>query len=208
MKDLFKVMFPLNIQIFAEKGEDDEENKGGDTGDKGQGDEDKDKNPEDKKPEGKTFTQGDVDALIAKEKAKQKAKYEKLLKDEDPNPAGKATPEDNKATPNPFIEKYAIAEIKATMATFGIDPTKIDRAVRLVDYTPLMSEEGELDKEKLTSALTELLKSWPELKAPIGNDNKSIKIGSDRDGKENEVKSNKAKYREAIEAKIAQDRKK
>ena len=208
MKDLFKVMFPLNIQIFAEPGKDDEENKGGDTGDKGQGGGDKDKNPEDEKPEGKTFTQGDVDALIAKEKAKQKAKYEKLLKDEDSNPEDKAPLEDDKAIPNPFIEKYAVAEIKATMATFGIDPTKIDRAVRLVDYTPLMSEEGELDKEKLTSALTELLKSWPELKAPIGNDNKGFKIGSDRDEKEKDVKSNKAKYREAIEAKIAQDRKK
>lgn len=181
MKDLFKkVMFPLNIQLFAgeEGGEGDQ---GGGTGDGGQGDDGKGgKTPPATPPaDDKKFTQADVDAMIAKEKAKQKAKYEKAFKDGDPNDGKTGSTEGNHSEPNPYIEKYALAEIKASMMTNGIDPMKVARAVRLIDASEVLDETGEIDAEKLNKSIADLLKDWPELKATSVNGDKGFKFGSD-----------------------------
>ena len=145
MKDLLAYKYPLNIQLFAEEGDGagesaDKEDKKGGTGNenKDQGD----------KP--KTFTQDEVNALIGKEKAKFQKKLKDLSGDEEKKPG-----EGEKSQENPFIQKYAQAEIKASMMSNGIDPSKVARAVKLIDTTEVINETGEVDAEKLNKAMVE-----------------------------------------------------
>ena len=145
MKDLLAYKYPLNIQLFAEEGDGagesaDKEDKKGGTGNenKDQGD----------KP--KTFTQDEINALIGKEKAKFQKKLKDLSGDEEKKPG-----EGEKSQENPFIQKYAQAEIKASMMSNGIDPSKVARAVKLIDTTEVINETGEVDAEKLNKAMVE-----------------------------------------------------
>lgn len=171
MKDLLAYKFPLNIQLFAEEG--DEANKEADNKDDkgGTGAADKDQG---NKP--KTFTQDEVNALIGKEKAKFQKKIKDLSGDEEKKPG-----EGEKTQENPFIQKYAQAEIKASMMSNGIDPSKVARAVRLIDTTEVINETGEVDAEKLNKAIADLLKDWPELKATKDDQKNGFKIGGDKE---------------------------
>ena len=171
MKDLLAYKFPLNIQLFAEEG--DEANKDADNkkGNEDTGAEDKDQG---NKP--KTFTQDEVNALIGKERAKFQKKLKDLSGDEEKKPG-----EGEKAQENPFIQKYAQAEIKASMMSNGIDPSKVARAVRLIDTTEVINNEtGEVDAEKLNKAIADLLKDWPELKSSKDDQKNGFKIGGDK----------------------------
>ncbi len=169
MKNLFK--FPLDIQLFANEITDDNEDTGA-----------KDNNQEDKTSKDKAYTQADIDAAVAKEKARTKARYEKQLKSSSDNDKEDVEANNNATNnENPYIEKYVQAEIKVAMVQNGIDSAKVSRAVRLIDVKDVLSDEGDVDNEKLNTTISELLKEWPEL-APSKDDNdKGIrKIGSDK----------------------------
>lgn len=172
MKDLLK--FPLDIQYFASEGESNEDTGAGDNN---QG--------SDEGAATKTFTQAEVDALIAKEKARAKKQSQK----QEINSTKTDVEEPSTATQevNPYIDKYAQAEIKFAMVQNGIDAKKAARAIKLIDHKEVLSEDGEIDDEALNSAIADLLKEWPEL-APSKNDDeqKGIrKIGSE--GKKDKV---------------------
>lgn len=167
MKDLFK--FPLNIQLFADEGPDVDP-------------EDKNQPEEDDKPEEKTFTQEEVNALIAKEKARAKNKVKQKLKQEEPTEADEDVEQEPQV--NPYLERYAQAEIKVAMTTQGIDPNKVNRAVRLIDHNTVLTEDGDIDVEKLNGSIADLLKEWPELAPANEVERKGFKIGGDgSDGK-------------------------
>lgn len=169
MSEFLKLKYPLMIQFF---GEDDN----GDAGDGGDGDV-------------LTFDEllADKDYKAEYDRRVQKAiqTYEKNRKKRDSGTKGESGPEEKEGTEapptvNPFIEKYAQAEIKVAMAQNGIDPSKIGRAVRLIDHTKVLDAEGAIDAEKLNTTIADLLKEWPELAPLSDGDSKNFKIGADK----------------------------
>lgn len=163
MKKLLK--FPLSIQFFSEEG-----NEGTDP---------VDNQVEKKTEEGtkKTFTQAEVDAIVEKRLARTKAKSTEETKTEE------VKDETVVETVNPFIEKYAQAEIKVAMTQQGIDASKVNRAVRLIDHKTVLAEDGSIDTEKLNTSITELLEEWPELGPAHKDEKKGFKFGSDDNAK-------------------------
>lgn len=179
MKDLFK--FPLDIQYYAEDANEDtgaeDNNQGEDEGAKDE----------------KTFTQAEVNELIAKEKARARNQAKKQVKKKVQENTKDEVEEPSQEIVNPYLERYAQAEIKVAMAQQGVDATKVNRAVRLIDFNNVLTENGDIDTEKMNGAITELLEEWPELAPATNEDNVSFKIGSDKDkqkGKDADVIAN------------------
>lgn len=198
MKDLLK--FPLNIQLFADDG--DEAGSGADdkSGNEGTGAEDKNQGSK-----AKTFTQEEVNALIGKEKAKFQKKLKELSTTDDGEKSKEAETKTGTQEANPYLAKYAQAEIKVAMTMNGIDPQKVARAVKLIDTSEVLTDSGDIDSTKLNESIANLLKEWPELKTSASSTSTN-RIGSNRDDKGNQEKDPKQKYRDAIEAKIANDK--
>jgi hypothetical protein len=141
---------------------------------------------EDKTQSGKTYTQAEVDAMMAKARKKYQkgevtAETEEASATEDKPAAGTEeateTPVADPMQPavqaqrdpatGMLVTKLARAEIKSELAIAGVDPTKIARAARLIDPEEVM-ENGEYSEAKAKEAIKTLLADWPELK-PSGD---------------------------------------
>ena len=191
-----KFRFPLYIQLFAE----------GDEG--GAGSKDKDSDGE------ITFDEILSDTKYKSEfdRRVQKA-IDTFKKNQETKKGGKETSEEGKpetkesgdAKADQFMAKYAQAEIKVAMTVNGIDPQKVARAVKLIDTSEVLTDSGDVDSTKLNESIANLLKEWPELKTSASSTSTN-RIGSNRDDKGNQEKDPKQKYRDAIEAKIANDK--
>lgn len=128
---------------------------------------------EDKKQSGKTYTQAEVDAMMAKARKKYAGKTkEDPVNDsviEETSPVEGSVTLDQEDTKSQdlatglTIERYAQAELKASMAIAGVDPQKVQRAVRLIDPVNVI-ENGQFSEEKAKQEIETLLKDWPELK--------------------------------------------
>ena len=137
---------------------------------------------DDKVQSGKTYTQVEVDAMMAKARKKYQkggvtAETEETAATEDEAAAGTdgatETPAVDPAQPalqaqrdpatGMLVTKLARAEIKSELAIAGVDPTKIARAARLIDPEEVM-ENGEYSEAKAKEAVKTLLADWPELK--------------------------------------------
>lgn len=151
--------YPLDIQYFAE---------GADEGT------DPAENQEAEKKEEKTFTQKEVDDIVKERLARTKTTVDKTPEDKTEDPVVE--------TVNPYLERYAQAEIKVAMARQGIDASKVDRAVRLIDFNTVLTEAGDVDAEKLTTSINELLEEWPELGPIKETEDKAIKFKVGADG--------------------------
>lgn len=131
---------------------------------------------------GKTYTQAEVDAMMAKARKKYQkgevtAETEEASATEDKPAAGTEeateTPVADPMQPavqaqrdpatGMLVTKLARAEIKSELAIAGVDPTKIARAARLIDPEEVM-ENGEYSEAKAKEAVKMLLADWPELK--------------------------------------------
>lgn len=172
MKNSKPMLFPLDIQLFADPAPTDSKPV---------------TDPVVTDPEStpKTFTQKDIDDAVSKGKSLAKAKYEKQLKTVtgedvplvdptkvvDPAVAQKETQ---------LMQKYAQAEIKVALNASGVDPVKVQRASALIPYNEILSETGDVDTEKLNKAVAALLKEWPELKK-ISENTPGFKIGADKE---------------------------
>lgn len=116
----------------------------------------------------KTYTQEEVDAMMAKARKKYTGKGEttdpvtETPATEMENPPQAEQPSQDLAT-GLTIDKYAQAELKASMAIAGVDPQKVQRAVRLIDVNSVI-ENGQFSEEKANQEIEALLQDWPELK--------------------------------------------
>lgn len=125
----------------------------------------------------KTYTQKEVDAMMAKVRKKYvgaDASNAEVTKGVDvegvenekgegaeENPAAEEVTQD--LATGLSIEKYVQAELKATMAIEGVNPSKVQRAVRLVDIANVL-DNGQFSEEKAKAEIEALLQEWPELK--------------------------------------------
>lgn len=122
---------------------------------------------EKKQSDNKTYTQAEVDAMMAKARKKYTGKTNETdqvtetTNVEDTAPAYKTQTQD--LATGLTVERYAQAELKASMAIAGVDPQKVQRAVRLIDASSVI-ENGQYSEEKAKQEIETLLQDWPELK--------------------------------------------
>ena len=138
-------------------------------------------NPESDKgapAEKKTYTQAEVDAMLAR----ARKKYQKGTTDESPEegePEQPAQPEESATTGIP-MDKYIRAELKGSMAMFDIAAKKLGRAAMLIEPESVM-ENGVYSEEKAKQEIEKLLQEWPELKrAEVGSENNDFSFGAPR----------------------------
>lgn len=122
---------------------------------------------EKKQSDNKTYTQAEVDAMMAKARKKYTGKTNETdqvtetTNVEDTAPAYETQTQD--LATGLTVERYAQAELKASMAIAGVDPQKVQRAVRLIDASSVI-ENGQYSEEKAKQEIEALLQDWPELK--------------------------------------------
>lgn len=192
-----KVLMPLDIQMFAEGGEEDNANNQNQE----VNDTSKDTKANDKKEtkaNEKKYSDEELNAISLKNEQKALANQLKDLGIDDVEKAksilAKAREEEEKA--KSVDEKTQEALKKAEKATLeaintkienallrkGINDKKVTRAVRLVDKKNILDKDGEIDQSKLETEIEDLLKDFPELINKTDEDKKGFKIGDD--GKE------------------------
>lgn len=191
-----KVHMPLNLQLFAESGEEENANNQNQEVENASKDTKADEKKETKSE--KKYSDEELNAISFKNEQKALEKQLKDLGIDDVEKAksilAKAREEEEKA--KSVDEKTQEAIKKAEKATLeainakienallrkGIDEKKVARAVRLVEKKNVLDKDGELDQSKLETEIEDLLKDFPELITKTEEEKKGFKIGDD--GKE------------------------
>ena len=191
-----KVHMPLNLQLFAESGEEENVNNQNQEVENASKDTKADEKKETKSE--KKYSDEELNAISFKNEQKALEKQLKDLGIDDVEKAksilAKAREEEEKA--KSVDEKTQEAIKKAEKATLeainakienallrkGIDEKKVARAVRLVEKKNVLDKDGELDQSKLETEIEDLLKDFPELITKTEEEKKGFKIGDD--GKE------------------------
>ena len=192
-----KVLMPLDIQMFAEGGEEGNANNQNQEVDDTSKDTKANEKKETKANE-KKYSDEELNAISLKNEQKALANQLKDLGIDDVEKAksilAKAKEDEEKA--KSVDEKTQEALKKAEKATLeaintkienallrkGINDKKVTRAVRLVDKKNILDKDGEIDQSKLETEIEDLLKDFPELINKTEEDKKGFKIGDD--GKE------------------------
>lgn len=192
-----KVLMPLNIQLFAESGEENNANDNQEVDNTSKNTK-ADEQKETKVSDEKKYSDKELNDISLKNEQKALAKQLKDLGIDDVEKAksilAKAREEEEKA--KSVDEKTQEALKKAEKATLeainakienallrkNIKEEKVTRAVRLVDKKNILDKDGSLDQSKLDAEIEELLKDFPELISKTEEDKKGFKIGDD--GKE------------------------
>ena len=194
-----EVLMPLNIQLFADSGEENNANNTNQEEVNNSSKETKvDEQKETKSSDEKKYTDKELNDISLKNEQKALAKQLKELGIDDIEKAksilAKAKEEEEKA--KSVDEKTQEAIKKAEKATLeainakienallrkNVKDEKVTRAVRLVDKKNILDGDGSLDQSKLDAEIEELLKDFPELVSKTEEDKKGFKIGDD--GKE------------------------
>lgn len=193
-----EVLMPLNIQLFADGGEEDIANNTNQEVDDTSKNTKADETKETKSSEEKKYTDKELNDISLKNEQKALAKQLKDLGIDDVEKAksilAKAKEEEEKAKSVDEKTQEAIkraekatleainAKIENALLRKNVKDEKVTRAVRLVDKKNILDEDGSLDQSKLDAEIEELLKDFPELVSKSDEDKKGFKIGSD--GKE------------------------
>lgn len=193
-----KVLMPLNIQLFADGGEEDNANNSNQEANAASKETKADETKETKSSDEKKYTDKELNDISLKNEQKALAKQLKDLGIDDVEKAksilAKAKEEEEKAKSVDEKTQEAIkraekatleainAKIENALLRKNVKDEKVTRAVRLVDKKNILDEDGSLDQSKLDAEIEELLKDFPELVSKSDEDKKGFKIGSD--GKE------------------------
>ena len=191
-----EVLMPLNIQLFADSGEEEKANdqdQVDNTSKETKADGKKETNSDEKK-----YSDKELNDISLKNEQKALAKQLKDLGIDDVEKAksilAKAREDEEKAKSvdektQEIIKKAEKATLEAINAKIenallrkNIKEEKVTRAVRLVDKKNILDKDGSLDQSKLDAEIEELLKDFPELISKTEEDKKGFKIGDD--GKE------------------------
>lgn len=188
-----KVLMPLNIQMFAESGEETPANETVDTSK-----EETTKADEKTEKEEKKYSDKEVNDISTKNVSKALAKQLKDLGIEDIEKAksilakAKADEEASKSQDEKtkeLTEKYDKARLEAINSKIenallkkGVSESKVERAVRLIDKANILDNDGSIDISKLSTEIEATLSDFPELITKKEEEKKGFKIGGD--GKE------------------------
>ncbi len=188
---------PLNIQLFAEGGEENQANNTQNSVDDKEKTNTEENSAESTSKKVKTYTDEEVNGISKKNVDKALAKQLKDLGIEDIEKAksilaaAKAEEEKNmsedektkelKDKLNEISVQVINSKIENALLKKGVNESKVERAVRLIDKANILEKDGTIDSGKLTTEIEEVLKEFPELISKKEED-KSFKIGGD--GKE------------------------
>lgn len=168
----------FNLQLFAEGGAGDggQGGEGGGAGgaaggDGGQGG---------TAGNGKTFTQEELDAIIAKRLNREKKNWESDLEKERQKAQMteaeklKAEKEEaekkSKTVLDSANQRLITAEAKVQAAALGVNPDKISYVLKLADLSGVeVDDKGEVDTKAAMQAVEAVLKALPELKGAAGH---------------------------------------
>ncbi len=193
-----KVHMPLDLQLFAESGEEENANNQNQEVENASKDTKADEKKETKISDEKKYSDKELNDISLKNEQKALAKQLKDLGIDDVEKAkailAKAKEDEEKA--KSVDEKTQEAIKKAEKATLeainakienallrkGINEKKVTRAVRLIEKKNVLDKDGELDQSKLETEIEDLLKDFPELINKTEENRKGFKIGDD--GKE------------------------
>lgn len=117
----------------------------------------------------KTYTQEEVDAMMARARKKYtKGSKEEVLDEPehiDEHQENTKPEEQRDLSTGITVDKLARAELKAQMAIGGVNPAKLVYACKMIDVADVLDEAGQYSEEKAKTAIEEMLKVMPELKA-------------------------------------------
>lgn len=193
-----KVLMPLNIQMFADSGEDDNANVQNQEVDDTSKNVKVDEKKETKSSDEKKYSDKELNDISLKNEQKALAKQLKDLGIDDVEKAkailAKAREDEEKSKSvdqktQEAIQKAEKATLEAINAKIenallrkNVKDEKITRAVRLIDKKNILDKDGTLDRSKLNAEVEDLLKDFPELVGKTSEEKKGFKIGDD--GKE------------------------
>ncbi|MBO5142704.1 MAG: hypothetical protein J6J11_01700 [Treponema sp.] len=203
LKKVQKTMpLKLNLQMFAEGGEEATKETGADNNAQQEN-----ANKETTKAEEKKYSDKEVNDISTKNVSKALAKQLKDLGIEDVEKAksilAKAREEEeaNKSVDektqeltsklNKAISDTINSKIENALLRKGVSEEKTIRAVRLIDKANIVDEGGKLDVSKLATEVEQVLKEFPELISKTEDENVGFKIGGDgkEDKKTNSLES-------------------
>lgn len=127
------------------------------------------------KPESKTFSQDELDAIISKRLARERKAWETQMEEEKKKAAMSETERlqaekdaaEKKAT-DAMDRAHRVlitAEAKAVAAQLGINPDRLTYAVKLADLDGIeVDDEGSADTGAIQKAMEAVLEDLPELK--------------------------------------------
>lgn len=193
---------PLNIQLFAEGGE-----EGAQAQEAKQEDAKQETNNVTSKEEEKKYSDTEMNSISVKNVNKALSKQLKDLGIEDVEEAKailadakakkEASKTDAERTKDITTERdNAILEamnskIENALLKKGVSEEKTIRAVRLIDKANIVDEGGKLDVSKLATEVEQVLKEFPELISKTEDETVGFKIGGDgkEDKKTNSLES-------------------
>lgn len=122
----------------------------------------------------RSFTQADVDRIVKERLARVKGADAAL----ETGGAAKGGA-DEKGQVAALKKALAGAGVKAALAMAGVQPEKLERAVRLVDAADCAGADGMPDGDRIRLEVEALLRDFPELKAGGEAAGGGFKIGAD-----------------------------
>lgn len=151
---------------------------------------------DDKDQSKKTYTQEEVDAMMARARKKYtKSTDEKDVQEkedivETQDGETEQQPQNDLST-GLTIDKLARAELKAQMAVDGVNPSKLVYACRMIDVDGVL-ENGEYSEEKAKTAIEEMLKVMPELKVTQQQEQSQFYFGAPEQEEQNSQQEQKS----------------
>jgi len=164
------------LQLFADEGGDNGPNAGGnDGGNSGDGGQGNAGDSGDAGKGGKTFTQDELDAILAKRLARERKAWEQQIEEERKKAAMteaerlKAEKEEAErkaqAAQEAANRRLINAEARVQAVALGVKPERVDYALRLADLSSVeVDENGNPDAAGIKAAIEAVLKDLPELK--------------------------------------------
>lgn len=197
---------PLDIQLFADSGEDTQANNTAvndaeNAENTAKADEGKETKSEEKK-----YSDKELNDISLKNEKKALAKQLKDLGIDDIEKAksilakAKADEEANKSQDEKtkeLTQKYDKARLDAINSRIenallkkGVTEARVARAVRLIDKNNILDSNGEIDLSKLNAEVDDTIKDFPELIPTKEEEKKGFKVGGD--GKEETKNQNES----------------
>lgn len=162
----------------------------------------------------KMYTQAQVDAMMARARKKYTKGSEQVAENDVPGEDKQTSTEDvsvdGEENPNKedveeeprdlstgiTVDKLARAELKAQMAIDGVNPSKLVYACRMIDVADVTDESGNYSEEMAKTAIEELLKVMPELKATQQQTQNQFSFGAPEQQEQNPLQEEKDKISE------------
>ena len=194
-----KVLMPLNIQLFADGGEEtanaaeETANTAEDTAKTESKKETKSEVADEKK-----YSDKELNDISLKNSKKAEAKLLKelgiddvekaksiLAKAKEKEEASKSVDEKTKELTQSRDKARLEAinsKIENALLRKGVSDSRVERAVRLIDKTNILDANGDIDSSKLTTEVEDVIKDFPELISKTEETKKGFQVGGD--GKE------------------------